>query len=149
MISIQPIPELTLEMLQPLLDASLAEGYTFIQKLWDEYQSGQTAFRENGSALLAGYADGRLVAVGGVHPDTYLNDPTIGRIRHVYVLPEYRRQGIAKQLVEALIERGAAQFTIITLRTPTAHGHAFYTAIGFSDEPRFDSATHWLAVQSG
>ena len=146
MLTIQPIAQPTLEAFQPLIDASTAEGYTFVQKLWDDYQTGNDTFDERGAVLLGGYVDDRLVAVGGVHPDPYLKNPTVGRVRHVYVLSSYRRSGIGKQLVEALIRHGSVQFTTFTLRTMTEHGRAFYAALGFRDEPRYTDATHWLEL---
>lgn len=146
MIRIDKIEQLELETLRPLLNESAAEGYGFIQKLWDEYQSGAQTFSEAGSTLLGGYDGNQMIAIGGIHPDPYLNSPNIGRIRHVYVMQSHRRTGIGGQIVRALINQGAAQFHSITLRTLTAHGDAFYRAIGFSSEPRFDNATHWMAV---
>jgi GNAT superfamily N-acetyltransferase len=141
--NIQPIQHLTADLIQPLLDASLAEGYTFIQRLWDEYRSGVNTFSDGGALLLGVLQDDALSAIGGVHPDPYLNDPAIGRIRHIYILPTLRRRGIAGALVQALMERTSATFTTFTLRTLTDHGRAFYAALGFSDSPRFPDATHW------
>lgn len=149
MVHIQKIEPLTLAQLQPLLDASISEGYTFVQKLWDEYQSGVNDFSGDGEVLLGGYHDDQFVAIGGIHTDPYLNSPAIGRVRHVYVLPACRRYGIGKALVQALIDHSAAQFATVTLRTTTDHGRAFYTAIGFADAPRFADATHWLDVKAG
>ena len=146
-VNLQIITQLILADIQPLLVESLAEGYTFIQRLWDEYQSGENTFREDGAALIGGYHHDRLVAVGGIQPDPYLNIPTIGRIRHVYVLPGYRRNGIGKQLVETLIAQTSGQFSTFTLRTVTQHGSAFYRTLGFVDQPRYANASHWLEVE--
>lgn len=143
---VQPIPQLTFETLKPLLDSSIAEGYDFIQKLWDEYQSGVNTFSENGAVLLGVYEGDALVGIGGVHPDPYLGEATIGRIRHVYVMPGHRRGGIGGELVRALIARSSGTFKTFTLRTMTDHGRAFYTAIGFSDAPRYENATHWMTL---
>lgn len=147
MTEIHQISPLTLEMLRPLIEPSLAEGYHFVQKLWDEYDSGKVTFMGEGETLLGGYIGVKLVAIGGIHADPYLNQPHIGRIRHVYVLPEHRRTGIGKQLVLALIESASATFTTVTLRTPTNHGQAFYKAIGFSDTPKYENATHWMDIE--
>jgi GNAT superfamily N-acetyltransferase len=143
MIGIQAITHLTADVIQPLLDVSVAEGYSFVQRLWDEYQSGFNTFSDGGALLLGVFDDGVLIAIGGVHPDPYLNNPAIGRIRHVYVLPQQRRRGIAGTLVQALMERTSDTFTTFTLRTLTDHGRAFYADLGFSDAPRFPDATHW------
>ena len=141
---IQAITQPKAEEFNPLIEASMAEGYNFVQKLWDEYRSGENDFRGQGDILLGIYDDNQLVGVGGVHRDPYLNLLTVGRIRHVYVLPEHRRGGVGKMLVQALIDHGTSYFTTFTLRTMTDHGQAFYTALGFHHEPRYENATHWL-----
>lgn len=143
---IQAIESLTHDDLFPLLSASLSEGYGFVQKLWEEYRSGANRYDRDGAALLGGYVDDKLCAIGGLHRDPYLNQPDIGRIRHLYVLPNVRRMGIGRQLVTALIEHSRAHFRILTLRTPTQHGDAFYRALGFNTQPLYAKATHWLAL---
>lgn len=148
MMRFQAITELARQDFLPLIEASAEEGYGFVQKLWDEYLSGENRFEQPGAVLLGAYDDDRMVAIGGVHPDPYLREPTIGRIRHVYVLPSHRRGGIGKRLVETLIAQASDHFTTFTLRTTTEHGHAFYTALGFTDQPRFPDATHWLEKRS-
>lgn len=145
---LQTITKLTLIDLQPLIDSSTAEGNDFVQKLWDEYQSGKNNFSATGDVLLGVYEDDHLIGVGGVHKDPYLNLPTAGRIRHVYVLPGHRRGGVGKQLVQALIDQASNQFTLFTLRTTTNHGQAFYKSLGFSNEPRFPNTTHWREKQT-
>lgn len=145
--NIQPINPLSLDRLHSLLKESVEEGYDFIQKLWDEYDSGKSTFSEPGAALLGILENEQLIAISGVHRDPYLQSPTVGRIRHVYVLPVYRRHGIGALLVQALIQHASSQFTILTLRTQTEHGKSFYKSLGFSDYPRFENATHWLELK--
>jgi GNAT superfamily N-acetyltransferase len=144
---ILPVLALTEEALQPILAASLNEGYKFIKTLWDEYVSGKTRFDADGAALYGVYNDGTLVAIGGVHRDPYLDRPNIGRIRHVYVMPEARRNGVGRRLMTALINHSRGNFAFLTLRTPTEHADAFYVSVGFSREPRFEQATHWLSLE--
>lgn len=143
-IQIHPIQKLQPEAWQTLLKASLDEGYDFIQKLCDDYEAGTNRFDAPGAILLGIYLNDQLIAVGGIHPDPYLQITTVGRVRHVYVLPEYRRRGIGKELMLALIRHARKNFGTLTLRTPTAHGNSFYKSLGFTDEPRFKDATHWL-----
>ena len=64
----------------------------------------------------------------------------------MYVLPAYRRQALGAELMLALIKHARENFETLTLRTLTAHGDAFYKSLGFSDEPRFKDATHWLQL---
>ncbi|MBK8023334.1 MAG: GNAT family N-acetyltransferase [Chloroflexi bacterium] len=149
MVEIRRITHLTAAALRPLLEASLEEGYAFIETLWEEYVSGVNPFITPGGVLLGGYEGEALVAVGGVHVDPYEEAPAVGRVRHVYVLPELRRQQIGRRLVSALIDHAAGHFATLTLRTPTAHGDAFYKSLGFTDAPRFVHATHWLDLRRG
>lgn len=144
---VRPVLSLTEEALQPILAASIIENYKFIQTLWDEYVSGKTRFDAGGAALYGVYMGGVLVAIGGIHRDPYLNRPDIGRIRHVYVMPEQRRTGVGRRLMATLISHSRENFAFLTLRTPTAHADAFYVSLGFSREPRFEQATHWLALE--
>lgn len=144
--ALRSIDSLTLDALQPILRASLDEGYHFIQQLWDEYQSGINRFDGEGAVLMGLYRSQTMAAIGGVHPDPYLQRRDIGRVRHVYVLPEHRRAKIGGLLMSALIDHSHDHFAFLTLRTLTAHGDAFYSALGFSREPRFEQATHWLAL---
>ncbi|MGJ3240154.1 MAG: GNAT family N-acetyltransferase [Anaerolineae bacterium] len=144
---IQPAKPLSFDLLSPLLKESVEEGYDFIQSLWDEYKSGKTTFNGQGETLLSISEENQLIAIGGVHKDPYLQSPTSGRIRHVYVRQAYRRNGAGKQLVEALVEYASHEFSVITLRTLTEHGQSFYKSLGFSDSPRFKNATHWLEIK--
>jgi GNAT superfamily N-acetyltransferase len=101
---IRLITSLEYGALQPVLAASLDEGYKFIQTLWDEYMSSKTRFDSGGAALYGVYdAGGDLIAIGGVHRDPYLNRDDIGRIRHIYVMPEQRRIGVGRRPMTALI----------------------------------------------
>lgn len=144
MLELRPLALQSAVDLEPLLSVSRDEGYTFVQRLWDEYERGQERFDGPGALLLGGFGSGGLVAVGGVCRDRYLQDPAIGRIQHVYVLPDQRRAGSGAQLVRALIDHAGRHFTTLTLRTLTDQGAAFYQALGFSAEARYDQATHWL-----
>jgi GNAT superfamily N-acetyltransferase len=143
---IKMVHSVTHEEFEALTKMSLAEGYAFVQQLVDEYQSGTNRFDGQGGVLLGGYVEHELIAVGGVQRDPYLNDPAVGRVRHVYVQPTYRRLGVGRLLMGALIEHARNHFEILTLRTPTTHGDAFYTTLGFSREPRFAEATHWMSL---
>ncbi len=145
-ITIRPVEALMLSNLRPLLDESLVEGYGFVQKLWDDYESGKNRFDTGGAILLGVFDDDHLVGVGGVQGDPYLKRADVGRIRHVYILHAYRRQGVGKRLLEELIQHAQAHFSLLTLRTQTQSAAAFYVASGFDDQPVFPEATHFLRL---
>jgi GNAT superfamily N-acetyltransferase len=60
---------------------------------------------------------------------------TDGRVREVYVVPAYRRRGIARTLVGlALAEAKAAGVDRVTLGA-SAMGRALYASLGFVAKP--------------
>lgn len=144
---VQPIRDLHPAALKPLLDESLSEGYHFVQTLSDEYQSGANRFDAPESLLLGVYAENKLVGIGGVLQDPYLKRSDTGRVRHVYVLREFRRYGVGRLLLEALIAHARQHFSVLTLRMSNETAGAFYVALGFSTAPRFPDATHWLELR--
>ena len=143
---ITPIARLDGDALAPLIREAVEDGYGFVQTLWDEYESGKNRFDTPGAALLGVYESGRLIGVGGVQQDPYLKRADAGRVRHVYVLREFRRHGVGKQLLEALIAHARQHFDLLTLRTNTEAAAAFYVALGFSDAPEGRDATHWMRL---
>jgi len=144
---IAPILTLDAAALEPILTESLSEGYRFIQTLLDEYTSGFNRFDARGAVLLGVYGGERMIGIGGVHRDPYLQRLDVGRVRHVYVLHEFRRHGVGKRLLDELIDHARAHFALLTLRTNTAPAAAFYEAIGFSTEAPPKEATHWLRLK--
>ncbi len=121
------------------LEAHLA-NHTFLDRLIDEWHSGANRFDAPGECFL-GFNDGdTLIACGGLNRDPYVaHDPSVGRLRHVYVAKAYRRQGVGRHLVDGLIARATA-FRRIRLRT-TLEAATFYERLAFLpiDEPH---ATH-------
>jgi GNAT superfamily N-acetyltransferase len=141
---IRLLPTLSATDLRPVLDESLSEGFGFVQTLLDEYESGANRFDTVGAALLGIYDSGTLIGIGGVQPDPYLNRADVGRVRHVYILNAYRRRGVGKCLLDALIQHAGEHYSLLTLRTPTPAAAAFYEAIGFARETVIPEATHSL-----
>jgi GNAT superfamily N-acetyltransferase len=95
-------------------------------------------------AFLVGYADGRPVCCGGVKR---LPDGTC-ELKRMYVVPEARRQGVARALLRALEEtaRGLG-FTVARMDTGPRQQHAmaFYEAEGYSPIGNFNAnpAASW------
>ncbi len=126
-----------------LLQESESEGFGFIRRLVDDYASGVNRFDDPAEALYGAYYP-RLVGTCGLNRDPYLSDPNVGRVRHVYVLPSYRRAGVGRSLVATLIADAQSHFRLLVLRTTNPEADRFYRALGFSAEPRFEQATHYL-----
>lgn len=134
-----------------LVAAAEQEGFGFMTRLAAEWQSGANRFDRPGELLLGASTLSGLVALGGLNRDPYASAPGIGRLRHLYVLPGLRRQGIAAALVQSLIAAAAAPgsgFHSLRLRCDTPAAAAFYARLGFA--PVDDAAaTHSLRLPPG
>lgn len=75
----------------------------FVARLRDEWEAGLNRFDATGEALFEALDEIELVGVCGLNPDPYSDDPTIGRVRHLYELPRHRRAGISGALVQAAL----------------------------------------------
>ena len=86
--------------------------------------------------LVGARAAGRLVGVGGVE----LQDAGIGELKRFFVLPEYRRTGVADALITALVKYATDEGTNV-LRLETGDKQqpaiAFYRRHGFVAVPCF------------
>lgn len=127
--------------LTPLITAGLEEGFPFLSRLAVEHAQGD--FYRDDAVLFGVFEGAKLLGVGGVTPDPYTPDPSVGRIRHVYVLPEARRRGVARELLACLVASAPLQYRRLRLRTLTEGGAAFYRSCGFTETLEPD-ATHTL-----
>jgi len=123
------LPAPGLELLQS--DAK-AEGYGFIVRLVREWESGVNRFQEPGEILFGHLEEGRLVAIGGLNCDPFAARPEIGRIRRVYVRPAWRKKGIGRALVSALIEEARKSFDSVRLRTKNPEAARLSESLGFA-----------------
>jgi GNAT superfamily N-acetyltransferase len=117
------------------------EGFRFLEKLRTEWESGRNCFNQPGEVVFGVFAGEKLIAIGGLNIDTFVNEAFVGRIRHLYTSKEYRRKGLGTTLIQKLIEHGTKTFKTIRLRTDTTAAAKFYEGMGFraiNDE----TATH-------
>jgi len=137
-----------IEVLEPdavslLLEESEMEGFRFVRRLVNEYASGANQFDAPGEALLGAYSLD-LIGVCGLNRDPYLDDPSVGRVRRLYVSPRCRHRGVGRSLVGAVIREAGRQYRVLVLRSDAPEACAFYRALGFSAGPRLEHATHYL-----
>ncbi len=128
------------ETVRPLALEARASNHTFLDRLIADWHSGANRFDKPGECYLGLYESDGLIACGGLNRDPYVaHDPTISRLRHIYVAEAYRGRGVGRQLVQELITRATA-FRRIRLRS-TPEAAAFYERLGFRpvSEPH---ATH-------
>jgi GNAT superfamily N-acetyltransferase len=124
-----------------------AEGYNFIERLVNEWQSGINRFDAPGEMLCGHLENGLLVAAGGLNRDPFAGRAEIGRIRRVYVRPAWRGKGIGAALMGALIKEARQNFVCVRLRAENPSAARLYEQLGF--EPIADAnATHILTFNT-
>jgi GNAT superfamily N-acetyltransferase len=83
-------------------------------------------------ALIAAWRDGGLVGVGGITDEPEPAAEPAWRMRRLYVAPAARRQGVARTLVNALLQEALGAVRLVTVHAPAAEAARFWDAMGFS-----------------
>lgn len=116
-----------------------AEGYDFVTGLITDWGDRTNRFDCAGEVLFE-IRDGlHIVGVGGLNPDS-----TLGRIRHVFISPNRRGEGLGRRSIVSLVEHARGSFVRIRLRLATADGAPFYKAVGFLPAPGEADSTNEL-----
>jgi GNAT superfamily N-acetyltransferase len=131
-ISIRKINSLS-PAIDPLEGDAEAEGYDFVEALVDQWARGENRFDRRGEVLLGCFDETarELIGVGGLNIDPFAEDPSLGRIRKVYIRPGWRNQGIGRLLVSTLVERARKSFRSVRLRAENANAARLYERLGF------------------
>ena len=145
-IVVRPLYDLSQEEIRLLLSESIAQGHRFIDRLVKEYADGTNRFALPDEALYGVYCDEQLVAIGGLNRDPFLADDDVGRVRHVYVLSGFRRQGVGTRLLHQVIDDARQHFRLLTLRTFSEDAVRFYVVLGFQPTSEIPNATHVLSL---
>lgn len=149
MIAIERIDCLPIDRLNPLVSQAEATGFHALSRLLTDWQSGRNRFDQPGEAIFIATDNEHVVGICGLNRDPYLEDPAVGRVRHLYVDVDHRRKGIGSQLVHAVMEAAKRRFTRLRLRTNNPDSDGFYCSLGFmcfTDEP---ACSHQVILSSG
>src|SRR5688500_17964293 len=87
--------------LNALAKTARDEGHDFLLRFNAEWASGALRFNGPGECLFVAHVGQELAGISGICRDPYQEAPDVGRLRHVYVDPEFRARGIAHRLVRA------------------------------------------------
>ena len=136
------LTELPQDQIGPLLAASEAEGFQFVRRVVNEWESGTNRFTGRGEALLGYFVGGRLVAICGLTRDPYQSEATVGRLRNLYVLPEHRGRSIGAALTRRVIELAESAYQVLRLRAATPRAASLYERLGFTATTELDNCTH-------
>lgn len=139
--SIIEIDDDNISMLQPIADEAIANGDAFVEKTIREWRDGTNKFSKPNEQLWGVTIDENLVGIGGLNQDIYVNDPAIGRVRHVYIAKNYRGRGLSKVLLRLIIDRASAHFKTLRLYTDNPVAGYLYESMGFEKE-KGDKVSH-------
>jgi ribosomal protein S18 acetylase RimI-like enzyme len=134
------------DRLATLVAESERQGFRFVRRLVEEWESGANRFDRPGEALFVARVGDDVVGVCGLNVDPYAGDSTIGRVRHLYVLVPHRRSGIGEQLVADVLEAARGRFERLRLRTTNAIAARLYERLGFRRTAAARDRTHELDV---
>lgn len=130
----------------PLVLESEKEGFRFVRRLYDDYVSGTNRFDGDREALFVARQLNQIVGICGLNQDPYSQFDNVGRVRRLYVHPDFRKHGVGRRLVSNVILEARRFYATLILRTDNPAADQFYRAIGFSTDHVPDNATHWLSL---
>jgi len=115
-----------------LIQYSECEGFRFLNRLKQDFQSGENCFDQIGEALFVVYAqhDG-LIAVGGLNQDPFAESKRVGRLRRFYIHPTYRRNRVGTYLLDCIEQYAQIYFDRLELFTDTMQAAHFYQTMGY------------------
>lgn len=121
--------------------AARDERHPFVERTRQEWLAGINRFDREGEAFFVAVSHGRTVGMCGLNVDPYLDDDGVGRLRHLYVDPAWRRIGIAGELVGRCLAIADGRFDRVRLRTSNPAAGALYRSWGFIEVDEA-TATH-------
>jgi len=122
------------------------DGYRFVQRTIDEWLLRINAFSKDGEILNGILLGDKIIAIGGLNIDPYMDDPSIGRVRHMYVHRDYRENGLSKVLMKKIIKDAKKSFRLLRLSTNNEVAVALYENLGF-EKVKVHKATHVLTLK--
>jgi 8-oxo-dGTP diphosphatase len=130
------------EDFENLVALSLREDFAAMRRMRDDWNSGANRFDRPGEVVFEARVGSRLAGICGLNRDPYADSPEVGRVRHLYVDPAFRRRGVGRALVAQIVDAAACSFARLRLRTLRADADLFYVAIGFQRVADAPDVTH-------
>lgn len=116
-----------------LLHSSLRTGVRNMALLSQNWEAGAERFDRQGEALYAARIGNRLVGIAGTTREQNYSEPAM-RMRRLYVLPEYRRKGVARLLAQKCMDTGLKVAPILTCNARASEAAGpFWLSLGFSE----------------
>jgi RimJ/RimL family protein N-acetyltransferase len=131
----------------PLIIESELEGWFFVRRLAEEWSSGANRFQRPGERLYLAHSGNKVIGVCGLNIDPYATDPTIGRVRRLFVTSEHRGKRIGSRLIRSVVAAAHGKFRLLRVRTENPIAGALYERLGFQPVIGATDCTHMLALQ--
>ncbi|MBM7579410.1 GNAT family N-acetyltransferase [Jeotgalibacillus terrae] len=139
-----PLPDIS-----SLIDESLSEGFRFLQRLEDDYESESNRFSLEGEGLwYIMNSSSDVVAIGGINRQKSAGDMSTGRLRRFYVRSADRGKGVGAILLAHILSLSADHFHRIVLFTDTVKAAHFYEKHGFLKTDRYRDYTHFKELMT-
>lgn len=135
------------ESFTAMVAESEREDWRFLRRLANEWSSGVNRFDRPGEALFAARVGREIAGVCGLNIDPYASTNSVGRVRHLYVLPACRRLGIGRKLVTVVIDAAQNRFDCLRLRTESPEAARFYERLGFGRCAGVPDCTHVMEMR--
>jgi GNAT superfamily N-acetyltransferase len=110
---------------------AVADGHRHLIRLAAELENTPAMFH----AVFAGYVDGRLAGIGAMTDEPALTPASAWRLRRLYVHRNFRRRGVARTIVTALVREAAGKVSRVTVRAGNDSASRFWEAVGFRPVP--------------
>ncbi len=138
-----PMSRSLLRELAPLAAESEAAGLGGLSRL--QAEQTENLYQLPGEAFFTARISGELAGICGLNVCPYAGDPSVARLRRLYVAQQFRRQGIGRALVAAVIQAARPHFRELTVRMGNPSAAPFFAAMGFEESPS-DFASHRLPL---
>lgn len=123
------------QAIDALRTTAVTEGYTFLDRLVEHWESGKHGFGHPGEKLIGAYDGTTLIGLGCLTQDPQTDDQRAGLIRHFYVLPNYRRHGVGREIVDEMTKGATDHFDTVRSSTTSKGAAKFLQALGFETSP--------------
>ena len=130
--SLIEINDSNISSLQKLSAEALGDNYSFVKRTIDEWESGINTFSKHGERLWGIFINDECVAIGGLNQDPYIEDVTVGRVRHVYVAKNYRGNALSKVIMKLILDEAKKNFRVLRLSTSNPVASSLYESMGFT-----------------
>ncbi|MEI6352757.1 MAG: GNAT family N-acetyltransferase [Candidatus Nomurabacteria bacterium] len=117
--------------IQEIANETSQDNYNFVQRTIDEWKNNTNKFSKIGEKLWGIIIDNKIIGIGGLNKDPFIEDEKVGKVRHIYISKQYRGFGLSKILLNLIIEKAKENFTTLRLSTNNPIASSVYESLGF------------------